>query len=79
MLYWEGEATIIDFPQAVDVATNGDAHALFQRDVLRLCQYVERYDVRVDAPALAHHLWRRYQVEDNFEAMNLLAMEEDSA
>ncbi len=79
VLYWEGEGTIIDFPQAVDVATNGDARALFERDVLRLGQYFERYDVRVDARALARDLWQRYQAEDDFEAMNLLAMEEDSA
>lgn len=78
VLYWEGEATLIDFPQAVDVTTNSDARALFERDVLRLCQYFERYDVRVDARALAHQMWQRYRVEDNFEAMNLLAME-DSA
>lgn len=79
VLYWEGKATLIDFPQAIDVSANGDAPSLFQRDVLRLCQYFERYAIRVDARALANRLWRRYQVEDNFEAMNLLAMEEDSA
>lgn len=79
VLYWDDQATLIDFPQAVNVNANSDARVLFQRDVLRLCQYFERYAIRPDAHALANHLWQRYQVEDNFEAMNLLAMEEDSA
>ncbi len=61
ILYWEGECTIIDFPQAVDPRRNPDAADLFVRDVERLCQYFHRYHVDVDAHALADSLWGKYQ------------------
>ncbi len=80
VLYWEGEIKIIDFPQTVDMAANHDAFLLFQRDVERLCQYFNRYGVAPNGRRLATKLWRSYVPEDNFEALNLLAsQEEDSA
>lgn len=79
VLYWEGEVTIIDFPQAVEVTTNQDARALFNRDVARVCQYFQGHGIRTDPRRLANRLWYRYFQDDNFEAMNLLALDEESA
>ncbi|HMA35455.1 MAG TPA: RIO1 family regulatory kinase/ATPase [Chloroflexia bacterium] len=59
ILYWDGTATIIDFPQAVDPAINPDAFELLARDVVRLCQYFARWGVVADAAALAADLWQR--------------------
>jgi RIO kinase 1 len=60
VLYWEGRATIIDFPQAFDPVHNPDAYVLFTRDVERLCQYFARYGIQRDARRLTHQIWTRY-------------------
>lgn len=60
VLYWRGQAKIIDFPQLVDPARNPRAQAIFTRDVARLCEYFARHGVRVDAGALAVDLWQRH-------------------
>lgn len=59
VLYWEGEVTIIDFPQAFDPFHNADAYALFARDVERLCRYFARYGMQLEADHLAHEFWSR--------------------
>ncbi len=63
ILYWQGDYRIIDFPQAVDANTHESAFALFQRDVMRLCQYFNRYGILAEAPALARAIWERQVVE----------------
>jgi RIO kinase 1 len=60
ILYWQGEPTVIDFPQAVDPETNSNARELLTRDVENLCRFFARFGVRADAAALAAGLWRRY-------------------
>jgi RIO kinase 1 len=60
VLYWEGKATIIDLPQAVDVYRNRSAFFLLHRDIDRLCRYFARYGVEVAPCALANDLWERY-------------------
>lgn len=65
VLYWDGEAKIIDFPQAVDVLTNRDAFDIFERDVARLCQYFARYRIASDPGQLARDLWERYVRAEN--------------
>ncbi len=52
VLYWQERGVLIDFPQAVDIATNPDARTLLDRDVLRLCQYFVRYGIEPDPAAL---------------------------
>lgn len=70
VLYWDGKATIIDFPQAVDPWYNANGLALLERDITRLCQYFARYRVvgpdgaPPDALALTHALWTRYMDND---------------
>lgn len=60
ILYWDGGATIIDFPQITDARTNPDARAIFDRDVRRLCEYFARYGVQRNPDGLANALWSRF-------------------
>jgi RIO kinase 1 len=59
VLYWKGDVKIIDFPQAVDPNTNREARSIFNRDILRLCEYFERYGMRLRADRLAMEIWER--------------------
>jgi RIO kinase 1 len=61
ILYWEGEPTVIDFPQSVDPETNPSARELLRRDVDNLCCFFARLGVGADAEALTAGLWRRYR------------------
>jgi RIO kinase 1 len=64
ILYWEGDITLIDFPQVVSPRTNKHAFAIFQRDVKRICDYFQAQGVKTDADRLAIELWttRGYRV-----------------
>jgi RIO kinase 1 len=59
VLYWQGEATIIDLPQAVDVYRNPSAYYLLQRDVDRLCRYFQQWGVACAPFTLALEIWER--------------------
>jgi len=61
MLFWEGELTIIDFPQAVDPRYNADAFDLLVRDLDNVGDHFAKHGVDVVDPidhALA--LWRQH-------------------
>ena len=60
VLYWNGRATVIDFPQAVDPRFNPHALDLLRRDVGNLCRYFGRFGVRADAARITNTLWRRF-------------------
>ena len=57
ILYWDGDITLIDFPQVVHVEANPAAWTIFQRDVTRVCQYFKSQGVKCDARRLAANLW----------------------
>ena len=57
VLYWEGDVTLIDFPQVVPPDGNPAAWTIFQRDVTRICQYFAAQGFRRDARRLAAELW----------------------
>ncbi len=59
VLYWRGEVTIIDFPQAIDPRVHPAAFPILQRDVERLCQYFARYGIASEPQELAEQLWAR--------------------
>lgn len=59
ILYWEGEVTLIDFPQVTSALSNRNAFRIFQRDITRVCEYFESQGKRTDADALAPELWER--------------------
>ncbi len=57
ILYWDGDITLIDFPQVVSPEANPSAWIIFQRDVTRVCQYFHSQGVKVNARKLAAELW----------------------
>jgi len=60
ILYWEGQARIIDLPQAVQASAHPQAFSLLTRDVERLCQYFARQGVEVNATRFSCDLWGRF-------------------
>jgi RIO kinase 1 len=57
ILYWEGEIALIDFPQVVSARGNRNAYALFERDVIRLCEYFSDQGLALQPRRLAAELW----------------------
>ena len=57
ILYWEGDVTMIDFPQVVQPESNPAAWTIFLRDVTRICQYFAAQGIRHDPRKLASDLW----------------------
>lgn len=62
VLYWDGQARIIDLPQAVNPLVNPEAYALLARDIERLYGYFARYGIEADPPQLARDLWTSYML-----------------
>ena len=60
ILYWEGQITLIDFPQAIDPESNRSAYRIFARDVQRICEYFSRQGVATNPARLAADLWTAY-------------------
>jgi len=60
ILYWAGEITLIDFPQVTSSYTNGSAHDILHRDIVRVCEYFARQGIRSDPEAILADLWHRY-------------------
>ncbi len=61
ILIWEGQITIIDFPQLVDARTNHNAFMLLERDVQRVWEYFARYGIDDDPIEHAAWLWEAYR------------------
>ncbi len=57
ILYWEGDISLIDFPQVVIPESNPASWTIFLRDVMRVCGYFSAQGLRTDAHALAADLW----------------------
>jgi RIO kinase 1 len=57
ILYWDGDITLIDFPQVVQPESNPAAWTIFLRDVTRVCQYFASQGIKRDARKLAGDLW----------------------
>jgi RIO kinase 1 len=60
VLYWEGDITLIDFPQVVNPDSNPAAWNIFLRDVTRICQYFASQGMKRDGRKLAADLWTSY-------------------
>jgi RIO kinase 1 len=69
ILYWDGEISIIDFPQVVSPRVNQNAFSIFQRDVKRVCEYFAKQGIASDPRRLAEELWvsRGYRVKVEHE------------
>ena len=75
ILYWNGEITLIDFPQVVDVETNPNAEMILKRDIERVCQYFNQFGLNVDPDDIFSSLWDEYGVIDDPDF--LYELEED--
>lgn len=64
ILYWDGQITLIDFPQVTDVHANRNARFVLERDVRRVCEYFARRGIRSDPAALVADLWDQYGEQD---------------
>ena len=60
ILYNQGRAVLIDFPQVVNSRNNPKARAIFERDVKRVAQCFARDDGGIDHELLAQQLWSKY-------------------
>jgi RIO kinase 1 len=60
ILYWDGEITLIDFPQVIDPRTNHQAYRIFERDVTRICEYFAGQGLRADGRRLAAQIWQAH-------------------
>ena len=57
ILYWDGDITLIDFPQVVIPESNPASWNIFLRDVSRVCQYFSSQGVQCNGLSLATKLW----------------------
>jgi RIO kinase 1 len=78
ILYWEGDITLIDFPQVVSIHNNPDAYAILQRDIRRVCEYFIRQGATVDPYAILDDLWRRYAGPTPLERAEKTSLESDA-
>ena len=60
ILYWEGEITIIDFPQVINIENNPQAGFILQRDIKRVCDYFAKHGVKCNADQIFVELWTKY-------------------
>ncbi len=57
ILYWDGDITLIDFPQVVSPRVNRHAFRIFERDVKRVCDYFTQQGIKTNPKGLAQELW----------------------
>ncbi len=60
ILYWDGQITLIDFPQVTAIASNDAACDILARDIARVCAYFARQGVPCHPESLTARLWRKY-------------------
>jgi RIO kinase 1 len=60
ILYWQGQIALIDFPQVVSSHGNDQAHAILERDIVRVCDYFARQGVIRSPAKITKRLWQHY-------------------
>ncbi len=60
ILYWEGAITLIDFPQVVSPNVNRNAFSIFERDIVRVCEYFSKQGVNANPRKIASQLWAKH-------------------
>ncbi len=65
ILYWQGQVTLIDFPQVTHRHDNPHAAFILKRDIQRVCDYFSSQGVRCDAEAIFGELWKEQSVSGN--------------
>lgn len=64
VLVWDGDITLIDFPQAVDPKKNRHAPTFLERDVRRLGGWFEHRGLHRPWERIAHDLWTGWTFAD---------------
>ena len=75
ILYWQGEITVIDFPQVVNSRVGKDTHVIgnrvnpdaaeiLARDIGRVCEYFAGQGAHCDARALFEEMWAEFVGDD---------------
>lgn len=59
ILYWEGQITLIDFPQVTLSQSNSQAYSIFERDITRVCDYFAGQGLERDPQRIVRTLWGR--------------------
>ena len=78
VLYWEGQITVIDFPQVIDPHINRNAYRIFVRDLTRLCEYFASQGVKSNPRKLAAQLWAKFGYHTSPEVHPALLDAEDA-
>lgn len=60
VLYWNGQAVVIDFPQAVNPWDNPDSRFLLERDIRNVTTHFAPYGIVADPARIARDLWERF-------------------
>jgi RIO kinase 1 len=60
ILYWQGEITLIDFPQVVNLHSNRRSRMILERDIQRICEYFSQQGVDCNPDAILSRLWQSY-------------------
>ena len=60
ILYWQGNITLIDFPQVIAPRVNSNAFRIFERDIVRICEYFNRQAAPSSPKKIARDLWTAY-------------------
>lgn len=61
ILYWNGEAVVIDFPQAINPHDNPAALMLLERDVRTVCDHFAGYGIASDPERITRDFWQEFQ------------------
>jgi RIO kinase 1 len=81
VLFWQGRATLIDFPQVIFTGRHPAAYRIFQRDIARLGSYFQSCGVNCDPISLAADLWKQagYRAKPEIHPAALDATDPESA
>ena len=77
ILYWDGEITLIDFPQVVMPDSNRNAFRIFRRDVQRVCEYFSHQGVETDSKRLVEQIWNAHAYPKVHELPANMLVDED--
>lgn len=77
ILYWDGEITLIDFPQAISPHTNRNAFTIFERDIVRVCDYFIQQGLNVNPRRIAADLWTAHRHSLTPTDINLRLLDPD--
>jgi RIO kinase 1 len=57
ILYRQGDIWLIDFPQTINPDENRNAYRIFERDIVRMCEYFTRQGVVCASRRISAELW----------------------